>query len=84
MEPKINTITKKNNFEAKVTDLVNKGVTVIIEPLLDNVFELFGVRVRDEELTETVQIITTEDNPYEINNMLIVNNSNLLVRALIT
>ena len=83
MEPKINTITKKNNFEAKVTDLVNKGVTVIIEPLLDNVFELFGVRVHDEELTETVQIITTEDNPYEINNMLIVNNSNLAgVRAL--
>ncbi|TAH65421.1 MAG: hypothetical protein EWM47_11215 [Anaerolineaceae bacterium] len=77
IEPEINTLTRKNNIETMVTKLVNNGVTVMIEPLANKVFDLFGVHVNDEELKETIKIKTNIENPYDITDTIIKNNSNL-------
>lgn len=83
IEPDISTLTRRDKLEDMVTRLTDSGVTVMIEPLANRVFDLFGVRIDDEIINETIHIKATAESPYEFGDISIENNSNLrIVRSL--
>ncbi len=79
IEPDINTRSKKLKFEAKVTELVNAGVTVLIEPVVTKNFDVFGVTIKDESCNSSPVLSVTEDCPYPIEDIEIKNNSHISV-----
>lgn len=64
-EPEVDTIQDKKNIEDMVERLIEKGVTVVIEPTNANKFPLFGVTVSDVVLEGSPVIKKQSDNEIE-------------------
>lgn len=83
IEPNIKTLSEKNEFETMVSNLVNKGVVVMIEPKQNYIFDLFGVTTNEEVYGDTVNLSPALDDPYGLPYTYIENNNYLTrIRAL--
>ncbi|MDD3168827.1 MAG: 6-pyruvoyl-tetrahydropterin synthase-related protein [Eubacteriales bacterium] len=55
-EPEVNTLAEKESIEAMVTELIGRGVTIVIEPTNTKGYQLFDVAVSEVFLEESPTI----------------------------
>ncbi|PYG85028.1 putative membrane protein [Ruminiclostridium sufflavum DSM 19573] len=71
----IDTEKKLDCLEALVTQLVNKGIHIIIEPEPTGNFDIFGVSASDEILPDNSKLELKENCPWKINNKISLYNN---------